>query len=182
MKSLMRILLGGLLVFIAVALVQEWDFFASSWFGDEESAPTLSEGEQEAAVQAVRQTLTLMGHLYSSGGDERFVERMPASESVRAEMLADVRYVKINHRRQEPILQRLEVFSVDVRTDKFVEVRTREFWIHNTYWVIGGTEAEPPRSQIVLGRYLVVKPSQTWQVEGWDFAVEAPAETSLRGG
>jgi hypothetical protein len=129
-----------------------------------------NEVDLEAASEVVEQLLVLMGHLYGTGGDPRFAERIPASPAVIDEMLADIEYLGRNHRRQEPILQKLEIVAVDPIGADRVEVRTREFWIHRVYWAVGDrAETEPARSQVVNGRYLVARQPSGWRVEAWDF-------------
>ena len=179
MKDLLKILLSGLLVFMVLAITQEREIFFPG--GGKPAADALDGEQEKAAVTAVRQTLALFAHFYASGGDERFADRMPASGAVREEMTADIRYLRANHRRQEPTLQRFEVRSVKRLREGTVEVRTREFWIHRFFWVGKPAESEPPRSQIIYGNYLVAQQAQSWRVEGWEFAQPEDASGSKAG-
>jgi hypothetical protein len=177
MKSLTKILVGGFLAFIIVALAQEWESVSSSWFRSEETEVLISEEERKAAADSVHLVLTLIGHLYGSGGDPRFVERIPASEGVLEEVLADIAYLRRNHRRQEMLLDRLEIVAADPLDVDRVEIRTREYWQVRLLWITGSGEADPPRAITTHGKYLVVRGSRGWRVEGWDLLEpETPAE------
>jgi hypothetical protein len=177
-KGLLKILLGGLVVFLSLAITQEWAFFSSAWFGEPEPEPTLTEEEQKDAADTVHRTLSMMRHLYLSGGDPRFAERMPAADGFVEEILADVRYLASNQRLQDTELLRLEVTAVDRLGEGRAEVRTREKWRIQVRWAHGGDDAEPPRTQMLHGSYYVVRGGQGWRVEGWevvDPGGEAPA-------
>lgn len=182
MKNLLKILAGGFVLFQVLAIAQEWDYFATAWFGLVEEPEALSEEERQEAAGAVYLTLSLMRHLYASGGDPRFADRMPASQAVLAEMLSDVEYLERNRRRQDPVLEHLEVLAVDELAPGRVEVRTRERWAVRVLWAEGGTDAEPPRSQLVHGKYLVARRGEEWQVEGWDLTGAPEPEPAAGGG
>ena len=176
MKGLLKIVLGGFLVFMALAIVQEWEFFSSSWFGRTESPPETSLQDRDTAEATLREMLALMRHLYSSGGDPRFAERMPASDGLREEILADIEYLARNHRRQDPALMRLEVLDSESLGPGRLELRTREFWQVRFLSVVGGEPTDEPRWQIVAGRYLVVRTGRGWQVESWELDLDAEPE------
>ncbi|MGB6002089.1 MAG: hypothetical protein WBI00_16545, partial [Thermoanaerobaculia bacterium] len=155
MKPLLKILLGGFLVFMALAIAQEWSFFSQTWFGADEAAAELTPEDREGSVQAVELTLDLMRHLYASGGDSRFADRMPTSAGVLEEMLADIDYLTRNQRRQDPKLERLDVEAVELLETGSVEVRTRELWSIRFLWLDGAGESDPHRVEVVRSRYLV---------------------------
>ena len=129
MKRLLQILGGGFVAFMVLAIGQEWEFFASAWFGRSAPEVVLAEEDRQAAVAAVRMTLELSRHLYASGGDPRFAERMPASERMVEALMKDIDYLANNHRRQDNQLRRLEVVAVRALGPGWVEVRTREEWL-----------------------------------------------------
>jgi hypothetical protein len=179
MKAFLKILLWGFLGFMVLAMTQEWRFFASAWFGAEALPIELAEEDREAAESCVSLTLSLMRHLYSSGGDPRFAERIPAAAGIVEEMLVDVDYVTRNHRRQEPELIRLDVESTTPLGENQVEIHTREFWRIHFRWIDGSGESDPPRNQVIRGRYLVVRDGKGWHVEGWELRFdENPSEVS----
>jgi hypothetical protein len=169
-RALLKILGGGLVLFIAVAIVQEWQLFSSAWFGAEaETEIEMPHGERQQAIGALRLMLDLTAHLYGSGGDERFAERIPAGAGVLDEVLADIEYLARNHRVQDQIMERLDVVSVDVLAADQLEIRTRELWDVGLLWAGGGGEAEPRESRVVKGRYLLARTGSGWVVEGWAF-------------
>jgi hypothetical protein len=167
-KTLLKILLGGFLLFMVLAIAQEWSFFSQAWFGAEEPAAELTPEDREGAVQAVALTLDLMRHLYASGGDARFADRMPTSAGVLEEMLADIDYLTRNRRRQDPRLERLDVDAVELLGTGSVEVRTRELWSIRFFWLDGTGESDPHRVEVGRSRYLVSRGSTGWVVEGWE--------------
>lgn len=175
MRVLVRILLLGTAAFLLLAIAQEWKFFSSSWFGNSPTAVVLSESERERGIETVRQFLILAAHFYKSGGDPRFAERIPASDAVVSEMLSDIEYLKRNGRRQEPLLQRLEILAIDSQGGGRLTVWTKEYWVYGTYFFTTGEEADPPRSQILHMRYLVLRRSPQWQVTAWEFEEAPPA-------
>ena len=167
MKGLLKILAVGFVLFMALAMSQEWEVFSSAWFGQE---PVTEETEVDGkpAADVVHLTLTLMGHLYSNGGDRRFAERIPAADGVIEEMLADIDYLARNHRRQEMSLERLEVTSVETTGPDRIEIRTREYWDVRFLSTIEDVETDPPLRQTVHGKFLVALGGRGWRVEGWE--------------
>jgi len=187
-KRLVQILLVALVVFMVLAVAQEWRFFASAWFGAGEQAPAkLTETDRRAAADTVATLLSLMGHFYASGGDPRFAERMPASAGLIDELRSDVDYVARNHRIEEPELERLVVLSVEpsgpsgapgasAGIDR-AEVRTLERWRFRIHWAADGTPAEADRVRTVHGRYYLVRSSGAWRVEGWQPIADEEGES-----
>jgi len=173
-KTLVRIVALGVLAFLAVAVLQEWDYFSAAWFGGKPIAAPSRESDEVEALAALRQTLALMAHFYASGGDARFGERMPVTPDLLDEFRADVDYLARNDRRQDSRLQKLEVRSVIPVGDEGLEVRTREFWIHRTLWADGRAESDPPRSVILYPSYRLFKTPAGWRVVGREF--ERPPE------
>jgi hypothetical protein len=167
-KRLLQILLGGFAVFMVLAMAREWQVFSSAWFGGEPAAVQTTEADRKAASDAVHQTLTLMEHLYTSKGDARFAERIPASRSVVDEILADIDYLARNHRRQEMDLRRLEIASVDALSEDALEIRTREYWNYRVIFLVGAQEPGPVSHQLTRGRYLVARSNKGWRVARWE--------------
>jgi hypothetical protein len=168
LKALLKILLGGFVVFMGLAIAQEWTLFSSAWFGEPPTEASLTDDERKQAADTVHLTLSLMRHLYLSGGDPRFAERMPAADGIVEEILADVQYLARNQRVQDTELLHLDVTAVDPLGEGRVTVRTRERWQVRIRWAHGGDEADPVRSQMIHGRYLVVRGGKGWRVEGWE--------------
>jgi hypothetical protein len=177
-KQLLKIVGIGLAVFILMAIAEEWDFFYGAWFGPDDEALVLADEDREAAGEAVYLMLTIMRHLYSSGGDTRFAERMPASDGIIEEMISDIEYLSRNHRRQDPELKRMEIESVEPLAPDRVEVRTRELWSFRFSWLGRGGDSDPPRIEVIHSLYLVVRTQSGWRVEGWRFVDPPEVEES----
>jgi len=182
MRNLLKILLGGLVAFMALAVTQQWDYFSSAWFGGGVDLPQDSEEDEASAAEAVRNILVLLEHYYGTGGDPRFAERIPVSPQVLRDLQADIEYLKRNRRRQEPHLQRLEILDVASAGPDRVNVKTKEYWIHRIFWLDeSGDEAEPPHSQVITSTYHMRKHSQAWRLERWDMSAGGPPRNAEPG-
>lgn len=168
MGTFLRIVLWGTLAFIAVAVVQERQVFLSALGLAAEPADVMEDADEQRLVDTVRSFLSVMSHCYASGGDPRFLERLPAAPEVAAEIRRELVYLEHNRRRQAPVLMRLEVVAVEPRGEGRAIVRTREYWVVRTELLGGGGEAEPARSMIVGAEYRLVRSGTTWQVIGWE--------------
>jgi len=174
-RNLLKILIGGFIAFMALAIAQEWEFFSSAWFGRSAPAPVLSESQRQEAGQALYLFLQVSSHFYSSGGDPRFAERLPAGEGVLAELRDDVEYLDRNTRFQDPQLARLEVVAADLIDGGRIELRTREWWHVRTRWLADSTDSDPPRVFKSFGRYLLVEEESIWKIAAWEPLHEDPA-------
>jgi len=169
-KNFLKIVASGLVLFVVAAIVQEWSYFSVAWFGRSEAQETvLDDADEDQAVGALREALTLMTHLYSSGGDPRFAARMPVTPEILEEIQGDIAYLAGNRRFQDPRLQQLELLAADPVGAGRLELRTREFWIHRTFWADGSGESDPPRSVILYPRYRMVRDNTGWRIREWDF-------------
>jgi len=165
MKPLLKILGLGTVAFLALAMLQEWRYFASVWFGGEAPPAPVSAEEQQDAKAIVARALALERHFYASGGDPRFAERMPVGETLRAEMADDVAYLTKNRRRQQLDLHRLEVAEVRRLDDDHLEVRTREYWTVRTLDLAGDRETDPARGEVLDCRYVLTRTGDSWRVD-----------------
>lgn len=168
MKNLLKILLGGSIVFQLLAIAQEWDFFAAAWFGTDGEGPSLSLEDRRAAAAVVDETLTLLQHFYLSGGDARFADRMPVSEAFLEEARRDVAYLARNSRIQDPVLEELVVQTVEPAGSGRVRVGTRERWRIRELRAPDGEPLGPPRIQRTYREYRVSRQGSGWRVEGWE--------------
>jgi hypothetical protein len=180
-KVLLKILGAGFLAFMVLAIADEWVFFSQAWFGDETApAPELSQSEQKAAADTVHLTLNLMRHLYLSGGDLRFADRMPASDGVKEEMLADIVYLGQRHLVQDAELLRLDVMSIETLAAGRLELATRELWRFRVLRADGSGEVEAPHTRTLEASYLLVRGGSGWRVESW--RLEEPEPPAGDGG
>ena len=168
MKALLSILLVSAVIFIGIAMAQEWQVFASAWFGYRPEVPPISETDQKESAESLRHYLTLTGHLYRSNGDTRFLERLPAAPRVTDELMADIVYLRHNGRYQEPSLERLECDEFRLLAPESIEIVTREFWIIRTRSLVDGKETDPVLSGIIRARYRMAKEASGWKVQAWE--------------
>ena len=168
MKILFKTLLGGFLVFMVLAMIQERDFFAQAWFGKAEPGVEVPYEDLVEASDAVRMSLSLMQHFYMTEGDPRYAERMPVAEWVIDEMRQDIVYLSRNHRLQDATLQQMEILSVEALEVDRVEIVTREFWTIRMVRSGSGIETDAAKSHVAHSRYLVGRTGQGWRVDSWD--------------
>lgn len=166
MSRFLRIVAGAVAIFIAMSMIEERETFATNWFSAAEKfrAP---EADQRAAAEAVHQFRTLAAHWYGTGGDRRFAERLPATPPVIDELRSDIEYVRQNGRIETPRLMRLDVTSVEVRSEAAAEVKTREMWVTEFHWIAGGT-SDATRSDVLFVRYRLLRDGARWLVSAWD--------------
>jgi len=167
-RQLLKILALGTAAFVVVAMLQEWQLFATAWFGLATPAPAVGEAERAQAEATLRQVLSLERHFYASGGDTRFAERMPVGDGLREEMADEAAYLSKNHRRQQLDLHQLEITEVRRLDDEHLELRTREYWTIRTLDAAGIRETDPARAEVIAGRYLLTRAGDTWRVEQWE--------------
>lgn len=166
MRRLLVIVGAGVAAFMVVAMMQEWQLFATAWLG---ASPAAGAGAvartaaTERAEAAVETWLAMMRHLYASGGDRRFGERAPASDEVVAEVLGEVAYLRRQGRRQTMELLRLETLRAEAVSPERVRVVTKEYWVIHTQRLDGG-ELDPPRAVVVEAEYAVEERQRTWVV------------------
>ncbi len=172
-KRFLLIVGVGALAFQLVGILQEWDYFSSSWFG-----PSVSKHEVPQAVRAqleetIKTYLALSRHLYASAADPRFVERIPASRSVVDELLADVAFLQHSHINEQRNLLGLSIKQVRLDGDRRAVVRTREYWVTRRFDASGANTET--RSDVVEVNYTLARDAGHWRVEGWTFV--EPQET-----
>lgn len=176
MKQFAKVVGGALVLFIALAMLQEHDTFSTNWFKPAEGfqAPAT---ERRAAAEAVHAFRMMSAHWYGSGGDRRFEERLPASQPLIEELRSDIRYLEQNGRIETPRLMRIEFLSSDVTSENSAEVKTREFWVTEFHWRAGGVSDES-RSDVLFARYRLQKDGSRWLVAAWD--PQSPPEQEAR--
>lgn len=163
MKQFLFILLLATVIFMGLAMAQEWEVFKGLFIPSEEPATV----EAELPVEA-RDTLenfnTVLAHLYRYGGDERFLERLPASENVRAELRADLDYLAQNGIVQD--LEQVESTQISDRQLAFEvwEVKTEEEWEMAYYDHTGNPISTEPMSFVVNQRYVIRNTDNGWVV------------------
>lgn len=163
MKPFLSILLLATVIFMGLAMAQEWEVF-SGLFMPAEQPEALPTELPEEVRDALEHFNTVLAHLYRYGGDERFLERLPASENIRAELRADLDYLA-----QNGLLQDLELVESTHLSDRLLatevwEVRTEEEWEMAYYDHTGNPISTEPMSFIVNQRYVIRNTANGWVV------------------
>ena len=91
MKSFLAICGVAVIVFLGGAMIEEWDVFAGPWFAKKPAASLMSDDDRRKASNAVYLYLKLTSHLAGTGGDQRFADRIPASDTLVGETLAGIK-------------------------------------------------------------------------------------------
>ena len=176
MKRFLAIVAGSIVVFLAGAMIEEWEVFAQPWFTPPQEESPVSEDDQRAGVKTINLYLTLSSHLYGTGGDPRFAERIPASPDVIDETLREISYLRSHHFIEDPVLQRMDPIDVKGLGPGMLEIRTKEYWIIRRYF-IGTTEVRGTRSDVVFNVYRLSRTgSNDWQVVAWEPASPVSSE------
>jgi len=183
MKKLLLILVAGTAAFMGFAIGEEWDFFASAWWGDRAAVTSEQTKASEAAAVGVLPTFfAVLQHAYESGGDPRFLDRLPAAPEVLEEVASDIDYLRRNKRRQTLRLVRYDVAAVKSLGTALVEVRTREYWVVRVLWLADGAEAEPQRGVVYAGKYLFEHQGARWRMRAWDVTEPEAGGVAASGG
>ena len=175
MRSLAWILLGAVLSFQVVSILQEWPTFAAAWTGAPRvpARVALTSEERQGAERTLHEFHALSRHLYASGADPRFTERLPASPGVVEELLADVAYLQHRGLAQDARLVRLDVVAARPSGETSVVLDTREYWIVHVTTAGSGDPTGPARSRVFSGTYRLDQAGGRWRVGAWDVVDEA---------
>lgn len=175
MRALLKIVGWGTLAFVVLAVVQERDVFLAAVGLSPPAAAADDAADAQRAAETVRAFLALESHCYGSGGDPRFLERLPATAAVADEIRRDIVYLEHNRRRQVPDLVRLEVVGVERPEAGRAVVRTREYWVVRTE-VVGDPAGTASRtSTVVDATYVVVRSGDEWRVAAWEVSAPPPS-------
>lgn len=180
MKSLVWILLGAVVSFQVIAITQEWKLFSAAWFGHRPvAAASVTEAQRQGAEQALREFHALSRHLYATGADPRFADRLPAAPPVVQELMADIAYLQHSGMSQEPKLVRLEVVTVRPFGASSLVLDTHEYWVVQLFTAPGHVPVGPPRSEVSWATYRLDFDAGRWRVGAWDLG-EPVGEPAVR--
>lgn len=177
MKQLVIILVAGVVAFMAVAIVQERELFLNALAGRPTRPSTkVSDEHLKSAAAALQRFHSVSRHLYASGGDPRFAERLLAEPPVVDELLQDIAYLRRFGRTQSAELMGLEVLeSSPAGPGNRIELKTREYWIIHLLRLADRQPEEPPRSQVQYVTYRLKLDGTTWRLHGWELG-DPPAD------
>ena len=168
MRQLATIVSLGTVVFIAVAMAQEWEVF-SPWLGIQRRSPEQRSPSPELERQAgetVRAFLDRLGDFYRSGGDRSVAAALPASPEVVEDLARDVDFLGRQGKREELRLLQLEILSTKVGPEDFAELSTRERWEVRILDARGGAVA-PTAEQVLHCSYQLARAGAEWNVRAW---------------
>jgi len=177
-RQLLKLIGWGTAAFMLLAIGQEWDFFKTAWFGAEEPAAAVPEVDRQEVEASLRETLVVIGHLYGSGGDQRFAERLPISQAILDEVIDDLRYLGRQHLVQEQTLTDLEILDLDPLSEDRVELRTREQWLVRMLSTTSQRAVGPAEAHVSHGRYLLSRGGKGWSVAAWEIVSPAASESA----
>lgn len=166
MTALIRIAGGALAVFLVLGGIQEWRSLAAPLLPPERRLE-LSQADRRAAAATVYRFVQLSSHLYATGGDRRFAERLPSSPALIDEIVRDARYVLHNERVQEPSLMRLDIASIESPSPDVITVGVKEYWTTRYYFKVDHS-FDAVRSDVVLVQYRLQRDAGSWRVMSWD--------------
>ncbi len=171
MKNLIKILVIGGVLFTVVCIVQDWRNF----FRVGQDSALSDDAELEAELtNTIQQFVEIARHVYQSGGDARFAERLPASEAVIAELMNEIAYLKKNGRVQLSRLARFEVLEVERVAENRAIVRTAEDWVVYMADSRSGARFDPDHLHSVHAEYRLARRGPAWQVAQWDLVAPPP--------
>jgi len=163
LKPFIKIVLAGSLLFVLAGIAQDWrNFFRLT--------PTAQRDDPPARAQVadtVRRFLSMARHAYRSGGDSRFVDRLPATDAVKAELTGELDYLRRNGRVQATDLSRLEVIAVELLSPTQAVVRTQEDWVAHLESAADGVQLTPPTMTVVFAEYRLARYGSGWQILDW---------------
>ncbi|HSN15923.1 MAG TPA: hypothetical protein VLT61_14925 [Anaeromyxobacteraceae bacterium] len=130
------------------------------------------DGEGEA-VQAVRRLLVMLSHYEEGGRDPRFLERLPVTAALAAEIAGAAQWEGHLDEQTEVESIRSDVLSAAPERGGAVRVRTREYAVARVRQRTGGDVTK----RILVGgwEYRVVRTFGEWRVVDWAPVAERDA-------
>ena len=163
MKQFLLILVAATLIFMALAMAQEWEVF-SQLFVPSESASVEEVAELPEVDALLHHFNPVITHYYRYGGDERFMDRLPAAESVKAEIRADQAYLAANGISQALVSKGSSTVSRRSLAEGVRELIVEEEWGLQYQSPAGQPVGDRPMSFVVTLRYVVRQMDDGWQV------------------
>jgi hypothetical protein len=166
-RRFLGVVAAGLALFAADALRARSDRGAKA-----------SEQDLADAREAVRSFVSLSRHLYASGGDRRFAERLPASKDLVAEILADadLQRRKLGGIEQQHLV-RASFGSARAPEPGRVELDVREYWVFTRAAPAPSATPAPSTSAVLDVRYTVQREGPSWRVVAWALSGGPPGGT-----
>jgi hypothetical protein len=171
---LVAIVVATSLLFMVMTILQEWQVFAPLLTADTEASID-SDGAPEVpeeARQALERFNTLIVHLYRFAGDQRFLDRLVAGDSLKREIVADLDYLARNGIVQSMrSLSHTQISEQRLQADVY-ELVTEEEW-QLEYLDHSGTPVSARAMSFVITWRYVVKREQDGR---WVVVAMGPAD------
>ena len=143
-------------------MFQEWDAFQPLFSGPSKSSPPA--GCPKEAKQALQDFCTLLSHVYMSGGDVRFLDRLPASDPIKEEITLDLKYLSRNGRYQQMDLHKQTIDSESAPAADACTFEAKEYWIVRYLDLQRRALEEKPTVMVTSWRYILRKTAAGWEV------------------
>ena len=163
MKQLILILVGATVLFMALAMAQEPETFAPLFFPPEETAPAETEIPPEV-ITSLSEFNSVLEHFYRFGGDERFLTRLAASEEIKEELRAEIRYLAASGVMQTLNKTRGSILSEDRLAPDVWQLLTEEEWRLQYHDGSGTPVNQDAIVSTITLRYVIQKSDGDWKV------------------
>jgi len=124
MKDLILIILTATILFFSLAIAEDWQNFKFLFFKKEIKKKEFP----EEILKTIDNYNTILEHIYRFSGDERFLERLPASDELKNEIFEDLYYLSSFKIIQDLKLKKIEVLSKKLLNESQAIVSTSEEW------------------------------------------------------
>ncbi len=124
MKDLILIILISTILFFTLAIIEDWQNFKFLFFKQEIKKLEFS----DEILKTIDKYNTLLEHIYRFEGDERFLQRLPASDFLKEETLEDLYYLNSYQIIQEIKLKKIEILKKNLLNENQAIVSTLEEW------------------------------------------------------
>ena len=119
---------GGTALFLALAIADQWSFFASAWFSPKASQPE-RQSCPPAAIEAVGRLVNNLPQFYSNPSDpEAFFSSIRLTPTLMGEMVADLSYLSTRDWKQSMELAGYSIVGSRQLPKGRWEVVTDETW------------------------------------------------------
>ena len=158
------LVVGGVALFLALAILDQWSFFATAWFGSAKAPSGRSQGPPAGAVGAVESFLAWLPDYYrgASASGDRF-RGAPLAEPLRRELATDAAYLGWRGWSQELSMVRHRIVDASPLPKERWEIVTDESWRVR----VGGTGGGGEREVALRCRYTVGLLQGRWTIGGW---------------
>lgn len=161
MRDLILIILISTILFFTLAIIEDWQNFKSLFFKKEIKKIEFP----EEILKTIDNFNTLLEHIYRFEGDERFLQRLPASDFLKEEILEDLYYLYSYQIIQEIKLKKIEILKKNLINENQAIVSTSEEWELYYKDINGHPLLKKPMDFSINNDYYLRKTVLGWLVE-----------------